>query len=43
MESNLIKDKLKIMSHKELQHASKLCSICGKQIPDVVKTVDCKG
>lgn len=34
MESNLIKDKLKIMSHKELQHASKLCSICGKQIPD---------
>ncbi len=34
MESNLIKDKLNIMSHKELQHASKLCSICGKQIPD---------
>lgn len=33
MESNLIRDKLEIISHKEPQHSSKFCPICGKQIP----------
>ena len=34
MESKLIRDKLEIISHKEPQHSSKFCPICGKQIPN---------